>query len=85
MKKDNQKKDVIYNFIDFDEKDENKEEEKNNNNFNKIIKELKDNIDTRISEISNINNLKIEISGSVNYNSNHKGSAEKIIDRFFEN
>ena len=85
MKKDNQKKDVIYNFIDFDEKDENKEEEKNNNNFNKIIKELKDNIDTRISEISNINNSKIEISGSVNYNSNHKGSAEKIIDRFFEN
>ncbi len=55
------------------------------NNFNKIIKELKDNIDTRISEISNINNSKIEISGSVNYNSNHKGSAEKIIDRFFEN
>ena len=85
MKKDNPKRDAIYKFIDFEEKKENKEEEKNNNNFNKIIKELKDNIDSRISEISNINNSKIEITGSVNYNSNNKGSAEKIIDRFFEN
>ena len=85
MKKDNHKRNAIYNFIDFDEKNENKEEEKNNNNFKKIIKDLKDNIDSRLIETSGANNSKIEITGSGVINTNNKGSAEKIIDRFFEN
>ena len=85
MKKDNHKRDAIYNFIDFDEKNENKEEEKNNNNFKKIIKDLKENIDSRLIETSAANNSKIEITGSGVINTNNKGSAEKIIDRFFEN
>jgi len=85
MKKDNHKRNAIYNFIDFDEKNENKEEEKNNNNFTKIIKDLKENIDSRLIETSGANNSKIEITGSGVINTNNKGSAEKIIDRFFEN
>ena len=85
MKKDNHKRNAIYKFIDFDEKNENKEEEKNNNNFKKIIKDLKDNIDSRLIETSGANNSKIEITGSGVINTNNKGSAEKIIDRFFEN
>ena len=85
MKKDNHKRNAIYNFIDFDEKNENKEEEKNNNNFKKIIKDLKENIDSKLIETSGSNNSKIEITGSGVINTNNKGSAEKIIDRFFEN
>ena len=75
-----QKNSSAYNFIDFEEKNENKEEEKNN--FDKILKE---DIDLRISETSIINNSKIEITGSPNTNKGRNESAEKIIDRFFEN
>ena len=75
-----QKNSSVYNFIDFEEKNENKEEEKNN--FDKILKE---DIDLRISETSIINNSKIEITGSPNTNKGRNESAEKIIDRFFEN
>ena len=72
-----------YNFIDFDEKNNNKNKEEEKNNFNKIIKE---DIDIRISETSIVNNTKIEISGSGSINNKGKNdSAEKIIDRFFEN
>ena len=74
-----------YNFSDFEEKNidsnNNKEEEKNN--FDKIIK---DDIDLRISETSIVNNSNVEITGSGSINNKGKNdSAEKIIDRFFEN
>ena len=78
-----QKSSSVYNFIDFEDKNNksNKEEEKNN--FDKIIK---DDIDLRISETSIVNNSKVEITGSPSINNKGKTeSAEKIIDRFFEN
>ena len=81
-KKDNQKKNVVYNFIDFDENKDKKEEEKNNNNFNKIIKDLKD--DSRLSETSMVHNSKIEITYTGSANNQKNESAEKIIDGFFE-
>ena len=81
-KKDNRKKNVVYNFIDFDENKDKKEEEKNNNNFNKIIKDLKD--DSRLSETSMVHNSKIEITYTGNANNQKNESAEKIIDGFFE-
>ena len=83
-----QKNSPVYNFIDFEEKNE-KEEEKNNNNFDNIIKDIKNDIDLRISEtsiVNNSNNFKIEISGAESINNKGRNeSAEKIIDRFFEN
>ena len=81
-KKDNRKKNVVYNFIDFDENKDKKEEEKNNNNFNKIIKDLKD--DSRLSETSMVHNSKIEITYTGSVNNQKNESAEKIIDGFFE-
>ena len=81
-KKDNRKKNVVYNFIDFDENKDKKEEEKNNNNFNKIIKDLKD--DSRLSETSMVHNSKIEITYTGSANNQKNESAEKIIDGFFE-
>ena len=81
-KKDNRKKNVVYNFIDFDENKDKKEEEKNNNNFNKIIKDLKD--DSRLSETSVVHNSKIEITYTGSANNQKNESAEKIIDGFFE-
>ena len=81
-KKDNRKKNVVYNFIDFDENKDKKEEEKNNNNFNKIIKDLKD--DSRLSETSMVHNSKIEITYIGSANNQKNESAEKIIDGFFE-
>ena len=81
-KKDNRKKNVVYNFIDFDENKDKKEEEKNTNNFNKIIKDLKD--DSRLSETSMVHNSKIEITYTGSANNQKNESAEKIIDGFFE-
>ena len=81
-KKDNRKKNVVYNFIDFDENKDKKEEEKNNNNFNKIIKDLKD--DSRLSETSMVHNSKIELTYTGSANNQKNESAEKIIDGFFE-
>ena len=81
-KKDNRKKNVVYNFIDFDENKDKKEEEKNNNNFNKIIKDLKD--DSRLSETSMVHNSKIEITYTGSANNQKNESAGKIIDGFFE-
>ena len=83
--KNSQKNNARYNFNDFDEKNDFKEEEKNNN-FDKIIEEIKDDTDLRISETSIVNNSKIELTGSISNNKKGKNeSAEKIIDRFFEN
>ena len=80
-----QKNNARYNFNDFDDKNDFKEEEKNNN-FDKIIEEIKDDTDFRISETSIANNSKIELTGSISNNKKGKNeSAEKIIDRFFEN
>ena len=77
-----QKSNSVYNFSAFEEK--NREEEKNNNNnFENILKE---DIDLRISETSIANNSKVEITGSASINNKGRNeSAEKIIDRFFEN
>ena len=75
--KKNQKNKEIYNF--------NIKEEEKNNNFDKIIKDIKDDIDLRISETSIINNSKIELTGTFSNNKGRNESAEKIIDRFFEN
>ena len=73
----------VYNFIDFEDKNNNNNKEEEKNNFDKIIK---DDIDLRISETSIVNNSKVEITGSPSINNKGKTeSAEKIIDRFFEN
>ena len=78
-----QKSSSVYNFIDFDDKKDNTNKEEEKNNFDKIIK---DDIDLRISETSIVNNSKVEITGSPSINNKGKTeSAEKIIDRFFEN
>ena len=73
----------VYNFIDFEDKNNNSNKEEEKNNFDKIIK---DEIDLRISETSIVNNSKVEITGSPSINNKGKTeSAEKIIDKFFEN
>ena len=82
--KKNIKNKEIYNFADFDDNNNIKEEEKNNH-FNNIIKDIKDDIDLRISETSIVNNSKNELTGTLSNNKGRNESAEKIIDRFFEN
>jgi len=82
--KKNIKNKEIYNFADFDDGNNIKEEEKNNH-FNNIIKDIKDDIDLRISETSIVNNSKNELTGTLSNNKGRNESAEKIIDRFFEN